>query len=76
MERGHLDAFAEQRAFALFHEAGQPARVRLAETRRDDEISQRFANRIHARITKGPLRRRIPFDDAPLGVHGDDAIQR
>ena len=54
----------------------QPAPVRLAIPRRDDELGEKLPDGLLAGMAEHARSRRIPGDHPASGVHGNDAVER
>ena len=55
---------------------GEAAAMLLAHPRRDDQLGELGADRFLTSKTKNTLGGGIEFEDAPFGIHGDDAVER
>ena len=71
MQRGHLDALADQPALSGGQVAGHAGAMGGALRDRDDELLQRLAERIVTGPAEGLLRLRVPVDDVAGGIDGD-----
>ncbi len=67
-----LDDLVQDRPFAGGQEMFHTALVRLAVTRRDDDVRHFFSERFRARPAEHLLGPRIPVNDAARGVNHDD----
>ena len=73
--RGHFNPLAEYGAFTCGEIMGHPTPMFLAQGRRNDQRSHRLADHVSAFIAEHLLRRWIKFEELPLVIHSDDAIQ-
>ncbi len=74
--RAQLEPAAEDAGLAGGEVPRDRPLVRRAEVRRDDQLRDRPAARVGAVVSERALGGGVEVDDAALGVHRDDAVQR
>ena len=70
-----LHAPSQHGAVAVLAIALHPRVVGIAEALGDDQVGQRFSDRLFATIAEGLLRGRIEGDDLACTVHADDGVE-
>src|SRR6185436_2828102 len=76
VDRGDLDALADDRALAGLHVALERLLVQLPQAAGDDVVGEALAEDRLALPAEGALGLRVPALDPALGVHRDHAVDR
>ena len=71
-----FDLLVEYRPFSRFKETGESLLVSLAESFRDDDVSQGFPQNLCPCMTENSLCCLIEFHQIAHVIHGDDRIER